>query len=339
MNAGETVIFRLEGIVDDADEIQNGELVNGIDITCTNCRGLAERGSEPNIPSGSVVQVVRFGDTLKSISEDFGKSVQDIMRTNQIVDAADLYVGQRLIISTNMCGGTSTRRHELIWSDRFARAQGVSVFTRSNTEDLMLGDRVSALAIDITGLWVGNMDDDSGLGGLSHYDKSSWANCVLPGDVEDGKIHDIVFDGRGRVWISVEQGGVSMFDGTRWTNYTIEDGLPSNDTFGLTIGDDGVVWVATWAGVGRFDGRWWHTEYSGQEDTIFDPNTHSVAFDGVGNVWVGHIYSGISFRHGEDQRWEHLTTASSGIAGDRVRDIEVHTPVSGEPEASVDCHE
>jgi len=90
----------------------------------------------------------------------------------------------------------------------------------------------------------------------------------------------------------------------RWT---MDDGLPHNLVHALAQDRDGLLWVGTWEGVARFDGRAF---------TVFDrQNTPGMEMSGVfaivperdGGVLVGTAYDGV-FRYA-DGRWRHLGDA------------------------------
>ncbi|MFN6507039.1 diguanylate cyclase [Xanthomonas translucens pv. translucens] len=90
----------------------------------------------------------------------------------------------------------------------------------------------------------------------------------------------------------------------RWTT---DDGLPHNLVHALAQDRDGQLWVGTWEGVARFDGR---------SFTVFDrQNTPGMEISGVfaivpeadGGVLIGTAYDGV-FRY-LDGHWEHLGDA------------------------------
>ena len=74
--------------------------------------------------------------------------------------------------------------------------------------------------------------------------------------IVDGLAHDainhIVRDSRGYLWFCTRE-GLSRFDGYTFTNYGRAQGLPGRDVNDLLETRDGVYWVATDAGVYRFN--------------------------------------------------------------------------------------
>ncbi|WP_429002493.1 two-component regulator propeller domain-containing protein [Xanthomonas sacchari] len=90
-------------------------------------------------------------------------------------------------------------------------------------------------------------------------------------------------------------------------HWTMEEGLPHNLVHALAQDRDGMIWVGTWEGVARFDGR---------RFTVFDrQNTPGMELSGVfallaeadGGMLVGTAYDGV-FRYAAG-RWEHLGDA------------------------------
>ena len=80
-----------------------------------------------------------------------------------------------------------------------------------------------------------------------------------------------------------------------FTQYTVEDGLPSNFAYAVEQDDRGYIWIATDAGLSRFDG------YEFKNYTLADglPDTEIINFykDSLGRIWLytlngnpGYIY-------------------------------------------------
>src|SRR6185312_15796718 len=69
-----------------------------------------------------------------------------------------------------------------------------------------------------------------------------------------------------------------------YTHYGIADGLPSATTYSITQDRDGFIWVATEAGVSRFDGVHFRTFTS--EDGLNDIEALQLFADSRGRVWM-----------------------------------------------------
>ncbi|MCD0281053.1 diguanylate cyclase [Xanthomonas melonis] len=92
---------------------------------------------------------------------------------------------------------------------------------------------------------------------------------------------------------------------TRWN---MDDGLPHNLVHAVAQGEDGLIWVGTWEGVARFNGR---------DFTVYDrQNTPGVELGGVfvvardgAGMLFGTAFDGVY--HYQDGRWRQLGDASA----------------------------
>jgi hypothetical protein len=222
---------------------------------------------------------------------------------------------------SSVCGETA--QVEPAGASWFMRDQGVSAFTESNTKGGILNNYVRALTIDDRGLWFGYFaTDQNASGGLGHYDKSHWFDCDHAGATV-GDVNAVATDHMGRIWVATAKDGVAMFDGQQWHRFSALGDLPSDWTYGITIDEDNNVWVATWEGVAKFDGNSWSVPYNASNDTLFNNHVHVIAFDSLHNIWVGHVENGISLYQAETGEWSHYTAETSGLGGNRVREIVV----------------
>src|SRR5262249_14097912 len=69
-----------------------------------------------------------------------------------------------------------------------------------------------------------------------------------------------------------------------WTRYSANEGLPGSGVSGIVFGSDGAAWLATWAGVARFDGREFLTltRADGLPDNLVD----SIGKTTDGTLWL-----------------------------------------------------
>jgi hypothetical protein len=255
--------------------------------------------------------------------------------TPTAVMATEAAVEPTLLIEANefqsVCG--ESERIEAPGVSRFVRHQGVSTFTRSNTDGAVISDRVRALANDERGLWMGYFARDGGsAGGVGQYDKQSWADCSQAGITAGQDVNAVVIDHNGGVWVGMEKSGVAHFDGKRWVLYTTANGLPSDEVFSLTVDADNNIWAGTWEGAAKFDGTW-STPYTAKNDTLYNDRVHAIAFDAEQNIWVGHVRDGISQYRQSDGRWVQYTTETSGLGGNEVRSILVQAEAEDQTES------
>ena len=69
-------------------------------------------------------------------------------------------------------------------------------------------------------------------------------------------------------------------------DFTIEDGLPANQVNEIAQTDNGFLWVATDAGLARFDGQR-ATLIRFRDDSSLELAVHSLLTTPDGNLWVG----------------------------------------------------
>jgi hypothetical protein len=216
----------------------------------------------------------------------------------------------------------------------FLRHQGVSSYTVESSSEVVLNNKVRSLAIDSRGLWIGYFaTDQNSKNGVGQFNRESWADCGVPGEGQGKNINALRIDSKGNVWAAAEKGGVLMFDGTKWNSYTMQDGLPTNESFGLTIDKDDNVWVGTWHGVARFDGKEWTVPYSEGHGTIYNNHVHAIAFDAEGNIWVGHVGRGVSQYSNADGNWINHRAEKGTVGGDIIFAITVRKATDTSPES------
>ena len=93
----------------------------------------------------------------------------------------------------------------------------------------------------------------------------------------------------GHLWAGGDGGLVrwNLQDGG-YEKYGIADGLPSNNVNDLLVDPAGILWIATDAGVGRFDGQSWRT--FDETDGLDTQWVQSLAIDDEGHLWAGTAY-------------------------------------------------
>ncbi len=188
-------------------------------------------------------------------------------------------------------------------------------------EDLPKAARlVSALCVDGRNqLWVGTKTD-----GVWRYDPyatagEQWTAFDGPGTVGPVSVSAIGVDRRGRVWVGLESGGVDVFDGEQWQAYDVVGGADGRRSVAGPLGGhvaavrvcptDGAVWLATDAGVTRFDdatGRW---TYFTRTDGLPSDAAVAIAFDPAGDAFVGTATDGIGMADAADgyRHWRTVT--------------------------------
>src|ERR1700733_9869898 len=70
----------------------------------------------------------------------------------------------------------------------------------------------------------------------------------------------------------------------KYTAYTVNDGLPSNNVYRCIEDNKGFLWVATDAGIARFDGK--HFQVFTTKDGLPDNEVLAVVKENNGRIWV-----------------------------------------------------
>ena len=106
-------------------------------------------------------------------------------------------------------------------------------------------------------------------------------------------VHRVVCDSRGFLWFCTRE-GLSRFDGYNFTNYGLDQGLPSAIINDLLETPDGQYWVATSAGLCRFNPLGKIEAGAGAIFTVYSPaedkrskHISTLLRDRAGHVWCG----------------------------------------------------
>jgi hypothetical protein len=127
-------------------------------------------------------------------------------------------------------------------------------FTRESTGGQLINDHIFFLEADGDSLWIGTE------GGLILYYNGKWESWTeregLPWNVVMGIAKD---HKTGELWLALFGEGIARFSGGHFEHYTqMNSGLLNDVVYGIDIQGDN-VWVATTAGISRFNqvtGEW-----------------------------------------------------------------------------------
>ena len=129
-------------------------------------------------------------------------------------------------------------------------------------------------------------------------------SLALPDD-----IRDVYFRGDD-VWLATDS-GVCRVRGTNVTLFTENEGLGSELSYAVADAE-GAVYVATYGGVGHYDGKAWRFDLGG---ALARESRSIIAAGRV--LWVG-TEAGLVRREGKSMR---VLGVKDGLAGDKVRDL------------------
>jgi ligand-binding sensor domain-containing protein/tRNA A-37 threonylcarbamoyl transferase component Bud32 len=123
-----------------------------------------------------------------------------------------------------------------------------------------------------------------------------WTSFTNSNSVNDLALQD------GYLWAGGDGGLVRWnLQGGGYEKFGVADGLPSNRVNDLLVDPEGILWVATDAGVGRFDGKSWRT--FDEADGLDTQWVQSLAIDDEGNVWAGTLYGERGLTVYDGTRW------------------------------------
>lgn len=149
-------------------------------------------------------------------------------------------------------------------------------------------DTVRKIFVDHTGaIWVGTED------GLNEFDAKTESFRSYKAGIRpvDSRVHDIVEDAQGMLWLATQSVGLMSFNpkSRQFTLYrhTAEPGSLSDDaTTSICIDHTGAIWVATANGLDRFDPvKKTFTAYH-ERDGLAGDNVASILEGDSGELWV-----------------------------------------------------
>jgi ligand-binding sensor domain-containing protein/signal transduction histidine kinase len=135
-------------------------------------------------------------------------------------------------------------------------------------------------------LWIGFRN-----GGLARYREGRFSLLTAEAGLPTGKIHKIVSDQAGRLWLATDLGGLIRIDDPSSENlhliaYTTAEGLSSNLAYCLTYDDQGRIYIGMPLGIDRLDPTTGQIKRYTAADGL--PGGPLVAYrDRVGDLWFG----------------------------------------------------
>ena len=178
-------------------------------------------------------------------------------------------------------------------------------------------------------IWVGTEDQ-----GVWRFDalNGKWINYQIKDGLGDNNGYALTVDKMGRVWVGHLNHGVSVWNGEKWRNYNVLEGPLGERVFALATSPfDGDVWLATNAGLSRYQmqsGKWRHTT---KADGLPTHEISALSFDSIGNLYVGTQTHGLVKARSDDDyaTWENTrgsadfpaVAAGAGLPSDQINDV------------------
>jgi hypothetical protein len=196
-----------------------------------------------------------------------------------------------------------------------------------------IGNFVTALAEDAAGrVWIGSEDT-----GVFCYDPSRPADSNLhvfdpASGLIDTHIYALACDKQGRIWAGHGSAGVSVYANGIWKNYSKIAGPLGSHVYRIKVSPfDGSVWMATSAGLTRYDTNadTWRqfTRQQGLPSNEFG----SLDIDAQGHVLAGTLCEGLAYATPQDdyKTWSAFRSAEElsfdsigkGLPSNQINDV------------------
>lgn len=129
------------------------------------------------------------------------------------------------------------------------------------------------------------------------------------------KIYAMTEDRSGNIWFGTYNEGLIQYDGKSFSHYTKKEGLSENSIMHLMVDRTGNLWLATWTGVTKFDGKNFH-------HTIGLTNSwvNNMLEDREGAVWFVALAGGV-FSLDKTGRTLTNITSKEGLIDDEISSI------------------
>jgi len=204
-----------------------------------------------------------------------------------------------------------------------------SYLTHDPKDSLSLSDPAIASFLEDHegGIWLGTEG-----GWLNRFDRKTRTflryrfPSVRPGGSAILSLHQ---DRRGRIWVGSYQGGLGRFDSRRERfvvyRHRLSDprSLASDEVWAIAEDNDGALWLATNAGLDRFDPDLGvvtaHFETLSADELVV-VGSRALLYDRQGNLWVGSIGGLNLLRHGSSSfvRYRHDERDPRSLSHDSV---------------------
>jgi ligand-binding sensor domain-containing protein len=148
--------------------------------------------------------------------------------------------------------------------------------------------------------------------GLAKYDHGNWeifntTNSKLPANV----VKSIAIDSKDTVWIGLTEAGLAILYQGNWTilNQYSPNHLPDDGIVDIKMDSEGCAWVATHAGLAKFNGMTW-TVYTAENSPIPSSEIYDIEIDSQNNIWIASEKGLAKFKN---DTWEIFDTTNSGL--------------------------
>ena len=127
-------------------------------------------------------------------------------------------------------------------------------------------------------IWIGTY---KGVTRFNQTTKTSIHYSVFNSDIKSSEVEDLVVDQAGKVWIGTYDAGLKTFDPSTniWQTFDKSNSnIPSDSVYQVAKGNNGDIWIATEAGLSKFNGTQF-INWSYDFPVIISGNLRDVLFD------------------------------------------------------------
>jgi hypothetical protein len=192
---------------------------------------------------------------------------------------------------------------------------------------------VMALCADKEGrLYIGTESE-----GIWRYDQKApvtgrWRRFTTKDGLGDDNAYALACDNQGRIWVGHLNHGVSVFNGERWQNYDVLDGPLGERVFDIAVApNDGSVWMATNAGLTRYDVQKDAWNYITRANGLPSDQISCLAFNAKGDLFAGTQCDGLAIARARDdyKTWKSVrgpermpnAPVGQGLPGNLINDV------------------
>lgn len=196
---------------------------------------------------------------------------------------------------------------------------GVHSSVRSQVYDLeildsesgIVGSQINGLCQDSRGyIWIATNS------GVSRFDGREFRNYHKRDGLSENHCSAILCDSQDRVWVGHQSTGISLIQGDSVLHFSEDNGLANNEVHDMIEAEDSSIWVATFGGVSRYDGKTW--ESTTTENGLSMNNTRCLLQDAKGDIWVGTYGAGVNIISGHKVI---SLSSQDGLANNYITDL------------------
>lgn len=190
------------------------------------------------------------------------------------------------------------------------------------------GNFLYALAADARGqIWAGTEDS-----GLWRQIEGDWQKLALPELPGTDTISALAVDTKGRIWCGHLRGGVSVVAGDKTRNFDVLSGPLSERITDIAVSPlDGSVWLASGAGIARYDDKNQLWTYFTRAEGLMSDQISCLAFNARGDLFAGAACDGLIVARVADnyQKWTAIagaaimpdTPTGAGLPSNLINDV------------------